>query len=59
MTGANLARLNRILPRENGPGWRDRGTVLVSRAVAIMLGATSMSDIGLLTTNGASSLNEA
>ncbi len=41
--------LNRVLPRGKGPGWWDRGTVLVSLAVAIGLGATSMSDIGLLT----------
>jgi len=44
--------LNRILPRGAGPGWWDRGTVLVSLAVAIVLGATSMSDIGLLTHQG-------
>jgi hypothetical protein len=44
--------LNRILPRGTGPGWWDRGTVLVSLAVAIVLGATSMSDIGLLTHQG-------
>jgi hypothetical protein len=40
--------LSRMLPRGKGPGWWDRGTVLVSLAVAIVLGATSMSDIGLL-----------
>jgi hypothetical protein len=41
--------LNKVLPRGKGPGWWDRGTVLVCLAVAIVLGATSMSDIGLLT----------
>jgi hypothetical protein len=40
--------LNKVLPRGKGPGWWDRGTVLVCLAVAIVLGATSMSDIGLL-----------
>jgi hypothetical protein len=44
LTGA----LNGALPRGAGPGWWDRGTVLVSLATAIVLGATSMSDIGLL-----------
>ncbi|WTD61928.1 transposase [Micromonospora sp. NBC_01638] len=44
LTGA----VNRVLPRGGGPGWWDRGTVLVSLAVAIVLGATSMSDIRLL-----------
>jgi hypothetical protein len=44
LTGA----LNAILPRGKGPGWWDRGTVLVCLATAIVLGATSMSDIGLL-----------
>ncbi|WP_199489177.1 hypothetical protein [Micromonospora craniellae] len=39
---------NKVLPRGTGPGWWDRGTVLVSLAVTIVLGATSMSDIGLL-----------
>jgi hypothetical protein len=37
-----------VLPRGAGPGWWDRGTVLVCLATAIVLGATSMSDIGLL-----------
>ncbi|GGM68116.1 IS1380 family transposase [Micromonospora sonchi] len=37
-----------MLPRGRGPGWWDRGTVLVCLATAIVLGATSMSDIGLL-----------
>lgn len=44
--------LNRILPRGKGPGWWDRGTVLVSLTVAIVLGATSMSDIALLAHQG-------
>jgi hypothetical protein len=40
--------LNKVLLRGKGPGWWDRGTVLVSLAVTIVLGATSMSDIALL-----------
>jgi hypothetical protein len=44
LTGA----LNQVLPRGSGPGWWDRGTVLVCLATAIVLGATSMSDISLL-----------
>jgi len=44
LTGA----LNAVLPRGSGPGWWDRGTVLACLATAIVLGATSMSDIGLL-----------
>ncbi len=44
--------LNRVLPRGNGPGWWDRGTVLVCLAMAIVLGARSMSDIGLLVHQG-------
>jgi hypothetical protein len=44
LTGA----LNTVLPRGKGPGWWDRGTVLVCLATAIVLGATSMSDISLL-----------
>jgi hypothetical protein len=44
LTGA----LNAVLPRGSGPGWWDRGTVLVCLAAAIVLGATSMSDISLL-----------
>jgi hypothetical protein len=44
LTGA----LNAVLPRGKGPGWWDRGTVVVCLATAIVLGATSMSDIGLL-----------
>jgi len=42
------AVLNKALPRGKGPGWWDRGTVLVALAVSIVLGATSVSDIGLL-----------
>ena len=42
------AALNAVVPRGKGPGWWDRGTVLVSVAVSIALGATSMSDINLL-----------
>ncbi|HEX2419325.1 MAG TPA: transposase, partial [Micromonosporaceae bacterium] len=44
LTGA----LNKVLPKGKGPGWWDRGTVLACLATAIVLGATSMSDIGLL-----------
>lgn len=40
--------LNAVIPRGEGPGWWDRGTVLTSLAVSIALGATSMSDIDLL-----------
>ena len=46
-TGLTRA-LNTAIPRGQGPGWWDRGTVLVSLAVSIGLGATSMSDINLL-----------
>ena len=46
-TGLTRA-LSSVLPKGKGPGWWDRGTVLVSLAVAIVLGATSMSDINLL-----------
>jgi Transposase DDE domain group 1 len=42
------AALGRVLPQGNGPGWWDRGVVLVSVAVSVVLGATSMSDITLL-----------
>jgi Transposase DDE domain group 1 len=42
------AALNRALPRGKGPGWWDRGTVLVALATSIVLGATSVSDISLL-----------
>lgn len=46
---AGLTRaLNTAIPCGKGPGWWDRGTVLVSLAVSIALGATSMSDISLL-----------
>jgi hypothetical protein len=41
--------LNAVITRGEGPGWWDRGTVLTSLAVSIALGATSMSDIDLLT----------
>jgi hypothetical protein len=44
LTGA-LSRALRV--RERSPGW-DRGVVLVQLAVAIVLGATSMTDIALL-----------
>jgi hypothetical protein len=40
--------LNTVIPRGEGPGWWDRGSVLVSLAVSIALGATSMADIDLL-----------
>jgi hypothetical protein len=40
--------LNNVLPVGQGPGWWDRGQVLVNLAVAIVLGATGMSDIALL-----------
>ena len=46
-TGLTRA-LSSVLPKGKGPGWWDRGTVLVSLAVSIVLGATSMSDINLL-----------
>lgn len=46
-TGLTRA-LNAVLPRGAGPRWWDRGTVLVCLATAIVLGATGMSDIGLL-----------
>jgi hypothetical protein len=44
LTGA----LNKAVPRGKGPGWWDRGTVLVCLATSIVLGATSMTDISLL-----------
>ncbi|MET8956504.1 hypothetical protein ABZX41_38425, partial [Streptomyces sp. NPDC004533] len=31
-----------VLPRGTGPGWRDRGVVLVQLACAIVLGATNV-----------------
>src|SRR5439155_3591812 len=40
--------LSTAIPAGKGPGWWDRGTVLVSLSIAIELGATSMSDINLL-----------
>ena len=40
--------LNTAIPRGEGPGWWDRGTVLTSLAVSIAFGATSVSDIDLL-----------
>ena len=40
--------LNTVIPRGEGPGWWDRGTVLTSLAMSIALGATSVSDIDLL-----------
>jgi hypothetical protein len=44
-----LARaLSTVAPKGKGPGWWDRGSVLVSLAISIVLGATSMSDINLL-----------
>ena len=46
-TGLTSA-LNKALPGGRGPGWWDRGAVLVCLATSIVLGATSMSDISLL-----------
>ena len=40
--------LGGVLPAGQGPGWWDRGLVLVNLAVAIALGARGMSDIALL-----------
>ena len=37
-----------VLPVGQGPGWWDRGLVLVNLAVAIALGGTGMSDVALL-----------
>jgi hypothetical protein len=42
------AALGGVLPVGHGPGWWDRGQVLVNLAVAIVLGGTGMSDIALL-----------
>lgn len=42
------AALSAVLPTGKGPGWLDRGVVLISVAVTIVLGARSMSDIALL-----------
>jgi hypothetical protein len=46
-TGLTTA-LSSVLPAGQGPGWWDRGLVLVNLAVAIVLGGTGMSDIALL-----------
>jgi hypothetical protein len=46
------AALNGALPAGQGPGWWDRGLVLVNLAVAIVLGAKGMSDIVLLAHQG-------
>ncbi|MFG3691227.1 transposase [Micromonospora sp. NPDC047740] len=46
-TGLTRA-LSAVAPKGKGPGWWDRGAILVSVAVSIVLGATSMSDINLL-----------
>ena len=46
-TGLTRA-LSAVAPKSKGPGWWDRGAVLVTVAVSIVLGATSMSDIKLL-----------
>jgi hypothetical protein len=42
------AALSSVLPAGQGPGWWDRGQVLVNLAVTIVLGGTGMSDIALL-----------
>lgn len=42
------AALSSVLPVGQGPGWWDRGQVMVNLAVAIVLGGTGMSDIALL-----------
>jgi len=42
------AALGAVFPAGRGPGWWDRGVVLVDLAVAIVLGAVCMSDIDLL-----------
>jgi hypothetical protein len=42
------AALGGVMPVGQGPGWWDRGQVLVNLAVAIVLGGTGMSDIALL-----------
>jgi hypothetical protein len=46
-TGLTRA-LNAVAVKGDGPGWWERGAVLVSLAVSIVLGATCMSDISLL-----------
>lgn len=40
--------LSGVLPLGRGPGWWDRGQVLVNLAVSIVLGGRGMSDIALL-----------
>lgn len=42
------AALSDVLPAGQGPGWWDRGTVLINLAVAIVLGGSGMCDIALL-----------
>lgn len=42
------AALGAVLPAGRGPRWWDRGLVLVEVAVAVVLGAVSMSDIEVL-----------
>ena len=42
------AALGVVFPTGNGPGWWDRGVVLVDLAVSIVLGAVCLSDIDLL-----------
>lgn len=46
-TGLTRA-LSTVAPKGTGPGFWDRGSVLVNLATSIVLGATSMSDINLL-----------
>jgi hypothetical protein len=36
------AALSAALPKDTGPGWRDRGMALVPLACAIVLGATNI-----------------
>jgi hypothetical protein len=42
------AGLGAVFPTGRGPGWWDRGVVLVDLAVSIVLGAVCLSDIELL-----------
>lgn len=42
------AGLGAVFPAGRGPGWWDRGVVLVDLAVSIVLGAVCMSDIDVL-----------
>jgi hypothetical protein len=42
------AALGAVFPAGRGPGWCDRGVVLVDVAVSIVLGAVCLSDIDLL-----------